>query len=1173
MRASLTHLIGAICCFAVCGLRAATETDRNYVPQDIAALPVGFPTHWTQYGSYADFTVEEFGQWAQPGCVAIAGAAAMEALRWPDAFGEGEVIYDIPRSLRAGPVDWDSVAPAPNRPDGMRTVHDILYNLGLLSRMGYGFGTDAGVSTTPLSNLGGALVDARVGYASAYTVQLNQSATPQDTVEAVIWSSLRCGSPVPLSVNLGYGAHAVVAYGYGYGASDGNPRTAIFVGYGGAGIWSTLPVFDRAGLKDLDYALAGVVAKRPEGVGGTPYAFPILGTVQTAEGKPIPYAEVTLERDGTPIGTAVTDHAGRYGIWGWFGGAHAVRCGNAEKRFELQPNAVGIDSGTGIPRMDAGALKRIVSAHTATLTPTGKSAFTVFTGLDEALADARENNGRYILCLRPRTDAERLEIRDAVEAGLCDAYTLWYSHPEVGGQTDTMAERPTAKAFVLTPMEKVLGYCLEGQSLKDFLADGKINTPPNHRLDASAVLSGIGLLPGNDLTLADGVTLTLDGTLRVGTLTTEGDAVLVAKDAAPRLDIANLSLGGRLTVSGARLDLVPNADLTHPVTLTDGARLILKNSISLPSVTLDDAELTVASGTAPLPSTLSLSGSVSVTAADKAALTLAASSRVELGADTLLTWSAPLTGSAALTFAASDGTPSLTLQGIQSPVIVQGPARLDGGSLGGNLGLFDGAALASGRLLTVSGTVTATPSIPVSGTRVGTFLETDSLLDPAAFSVAEGFGVERTELADGRYAYRLISVGSTPPAVYADGVLTEAVALPESNRARNLLVLTPRFYKECAYWEPYAVWKSSEAGGRWTVMVASPENYAQNETPEDFIARQPADFVILGATAAENTSDGANVLCLPDLDAVPEGVAVGRIPVVPVLTLPYRAGTSIQQRTLSAEAQIAGYAAKSERAITPWQSGRMLCVGKTFENAPAKYEEAEPGYTDYDGFPPMTEWIVYVQTHTAIAMREHYKLLSLSYPERKPLSDLRFSVDSVWCASDPNTSIAVSDIGEQDGAVLWTEGSGTNAAVAATLSCALDGKTGANIAYVGDMTGLHSLALMPVGQSASMPLLTETAPTAGIGMALVLNPAGGALTALAVPEAYEAVIQKDGTVDYAQSAAHAACLNILKRLVANPQLTVGEAFAEEQTAALTLLGDPTVRIAPFTMPGWILRLK
>lgn len=1154
-------------------LRAATEADRNYVPQDIAALPVGFPTHWTQYGSYADFTVEEFGQWAQPGCVAIAGAAAMEVLRWPDAFGEGEVIYDIPRSLRAGPVDWDSVAPAPNRPDGMRTVHDILYNLGLLSRMGYGFGTDTGVSTTPLSNLGGALVDARVGYASAYTVQLNQSATPQDTVEAVIWSSLRCGSPVPLSVNLGYGAHAVVAYGYGYGASDGNPRTAIFVGYGGAGVWSTLPVFDRAGLKDLDYALAGVVAKRPAGVGGTPYAFPILGTVQTAEGKPIPYAEVTLERDGTPIGTAVTDHAGRYGIWGWFGGAHTVRCGNAEKRFERQPNAVGIDSGTGIPRMDAGALKRIVAAHTATLTPAGKSAFTVFTGLDEALADARENNDRYILCLRPRTDAERLEIRDAVEAGLCDVYTLWYSHPEVGGQTDTMAERPTAKAFVLTPMEKVLGYCLEGQSLKDFLADGKINTPPKHRLEASAVLSGTGLLPGNDLTLADGVTLTLDGTLRVGTLTTEGDAVLVAKDAAPRLDIAALSLGGRLTVSGSRLDLVPNADLTQPVTLTDGARLVLKNSIGLPSVTLRDAELTVASGTAPLPSTLSLSGSVSVTAADKAALTLAASSCVELGADTDLAWTAPLTGKGtdSLTFAASDGTPSLTLQGIQSPVIVQGPARLDGGSLGGNLGLSDGAALSSGRLLTVSGTVTATDPIPVSGTRVGTFLETDSPLEPAAFAVAEGFGVERTALADGRYAYRLISVGSTPPAVYADGVLTEAVALPESNRARNLLILTPRFYKECAYWEPYAAWKSSEAGGRWTVMVASPENYAQNETPEEFVARQPADFVILGATAAEKTSDGANVLCLPDLDAVPEGVAVGRIPVVPALTLPYRAGSAIQQRTLSAEAQIAGYAAKSARALAPWQPGRMLCVGTAFKVTSGLYESTTD-YTAFDGLPPMAEWdyVSYFPKHSALAMREHYRQLCLAKPTRKPFAELGFSADGIGSG---NANVGTAAIQTREGAVLWTEGAGTNAAVAATLSCALDGKTGANIAYVGDMTGLHSLALMPVGQSASMPLLTETAPTAGIGMALVLNPAGGALTALAVPEAYEAVIQKAGTVDYAQSAAHAACLNILKRLVANPQLTVGEAFAEEQTAALTLLGDPTVRIAPFTMPGWILRLK
>lgn len=1166
MKFSLTHFICAMCCLAVCGLRAATETAG--APRDIVALPSAFPTHWTQYGAYGDFAIEPYGYWAQPGCVAIAGAATMEALQWPRKFLPGQVIFDGYRDLYAGEVDWPSLAPMPNRPEGMATVHGILYNLGLLTQMRYG--ANGGASTTLLSYLGKALTDEHVGYASAYTVQLSQSATTQDAIEAAVWAPIRCGSPVPLSVNLGYGAHAVVAYGYGNDPAGGPSRTAIFVGYAGPGVWSTLPTFDKSGLKDLDSALSGVVAERPAGVADGAYAFPIIGTVQNSAGRPVPYATVTLKHNGADVGKAVTDHVGRYGIWGWFGGTHTVSCGDASADFGQWASPV-YRGAFQEPRMETAELIRVVKAHKNTLVTDTPASFAVFADYAAALDDAKTNN-RYILCLRPSSDDERLEIRQAAEAGLLEDYTLWYTHPETGKIVgDMMKSRPTAKAFVLTAMEAALGYCLPGQPLADFLRDGCANSPSAQRLDASAVLSGIGLLPGNDLTLAGGVTLTLDGTLRVGTLTTEGDVELVAQDAAPRLDIANLSLGGPLTVSGARLDLVPNASLTQPVTLTGGARLVLKNSISLPSVTLEGAELIVATGTAPLPPSLSLSGSVSVTASDKAALTLSESSRVELGADTVLTWTAPLTGKGtdALTFAASAGTPSLTLQGIQAPVIVQGPARLDGGSLGDNLGLLDGAALTSGRLLTVSGTVTATDTIPVSGTRVGTFLETAT--SNLTFTVAEGFGVEETQ-TDGRSSYRLISTGSTPPAVYVGGEMTALTALPEGNDAHNLLILTPRPYKEMGYWETFAAWKSSEAGGHWTVMVASPSNIPENTTMEAYVASQPADYVILGATSATNAVDGQDNLWLADLSSVPAGTAVGRIPLVPELTLPYRPQSGgVSTKTLTAEEQIAGYATKSARALAPWQPGRMLCIGTAFKETSGPYVSSTD-YTAFDGLPPMAEWdyVSYFPKHSALAMREHYRQLCLAKPARKPFAELGFSADGIGSG---NANVGTAAIQTREGAVLWTEGAGTNAAVAATLSCALDGNTRANIAYVGDMTGLHALALMPVGQSASMPLLTETAPTAGIGMALVLNPAGGALAALAVPEAYEAVVLQDGTVDYTLSAAHAACLNILKRLVADPQLTVGEAFAEEKTSALTLFGDPTVRIAPFTMPGWILKLK
>lgn len=1163
MKFSLTHFICAMCCFAVCGLRAATETAG--APRDIVALPTDFPTHWTQYDPYRDFALEPFGVKYQPGCVAIAGASSMEALQWPRAFGEGSVIFDIERELRAGPIDWPSMSPTPNRPDGMATVYDILYNLGLLSDMHYGANESA--STTPLANLGTALRHPAVGYASAYTVPLNLDATSQDDIEAAVWASIRCGSPVPLSLDLGYGAHAVVAYGCGTDAQGDNPRTAIFLGYGGAGFWDTLPRISRypATGGKLDYALAAMVAQRPEGVTRDVHAFPIIGTVVDGNGAPIPYAPVTLERDGAQIASTLTDHAGRYGLWGWFDGAHTVRCGNASQSFPVQENKVYI--GNDAPRMTLADLKAVVSGHETVLSPTDIASFIVHTALDEAIAAA---DGNYILCIRPQDNDDRQELREAVASGALDNYTLWYSHPTVGEKVDTMASRPTAKAFILTSQKKIITFCSEEQPLADWLAGG-VKAPVAQRIAESCRLSESGFYAGCDLTLAEGVSLTLDKTLRAGTLTTEGVAALTANTPAARLDVARFVLGGPLTVSGTRVDFEPTESIATPLTLSGGAKMILRPGINLSKLTLSGADLIVPSGTATLPTTLTIQDSATVTAEGNASLTLSDEATLELSnANTVLTWTAPLNGSGSLTVTTSTEGACLSLRNVNVPVIVQGPARLDGGSLGDNLGLSDGAALASGRLLTVSGLVYATAPIPVSGTRVGTFLETAT--SNLTFTVAEGFGVEETQ-TDGRSSYRLISTGSTPPAVYVGGETTALTALPEGNDAHNLLILTPRPYKEMGYWETFAAWKSSEAGGHWTVMVASPENYEQDEPPEAFVARQPADFVILGATAAENTSDGADVLCLPDLDAVPEGVAVGRIPVVPVLTLPYRAETAIQQRTLTAEEQIAGYVAKAQRATAPWQPGRMLCVGKTFNNVTAGYEVADPGYTDYDGFPPMSEWIVYAQPHTAIAMREHYRLLSRSYPERKPLSDLRFSVDSVWCASDPNTSIAVSDIGEQDGAVLWTEGVGTKATEAGTLSCALDGKTSSNIAYVGDMTGLHSVAFMPIGQSASMPQITGATTPAGIGMALVLNPAGGALAALAVPEAYEAVVLQDGTVDYTLSAAHAACLNILKRLVADPQLTVGEAFAEEKTSALTLFGDPTVRIAPFTMPGWILKLK
>lgn len=1164
MKFSLTYFICAMCCFAVCGLRAATETAG--APQDIVALPVDFPTHWTQYDPYRDFALEPFGVKYQPGCVAIAGASSMEALQWPRAFGEGSVIFDIERELRAGPIDWPSMSPTPNRPDGMATVYDILYNLGLLSDMHYGANESA--STTPLANLGTALHHPAVGYASAYTVPLNLDATSQDDIEAAVWASIRCGSPVPLSLDLGYGAHAVVAYGCGTDAQGDNPRTAIFLGYGGAGFWDTLPRINRypATGGKLDYALAAMVAQRPEVVTRDVHAFPIIGTVVDGSGAPIPYAPVTLERDGVKIASTLTDHAGRYGLWGWFDGAHTVRCGNASQSFPTQKNKVYI--GNDAPRMTLADLKAVVSGHETVLSPTDIASFIVHTALDDAIAAA---DGNYILCIRPQDNDDRQELREAVASGALDNYTLWYSHPTVGEQVDTMASRPTAKAFILTSQKKIITFCSEEQPLADWLAGG-VTAPVAQRIAESCRLSESGFYAGSDLTLAEGVSLTLDKTLRAGTLTTEGVAALTANTPAARLDVARFVLGGPLTVSGTRVDFEPTESIATPLTLSGGAKMVLRPGINLSKLTLSGADLIVPSGTATLPTTLTIQDSATVTAEGNASLTLSDKATLELSnANTVLTWTAPLNGSGSLTVTTSAEGSRLSLRNVNVPVIVQGPARLDGGSLGGNLDLSGGAVLSSGRLLTVSGTVTAIAPIPVTGTRVGTFLETAT--SNLTFTVAEGFGVECVSVAGNRYAYRLISTGVTPPTVYADGALTEAEALPEANRARNLLILTPRQYKEMGYWESYAAWKSSEAGGSWTVMVASPSNVPAGTAVTDYVLNQPADYVILGATA--DTTDGAEV----SLTVGPlTGKYVGLLPIRPTQTLGKRDNVNVVtvSETRTAEQQIGDYLAKLQRheAAAPWCPGVVTFLGGTYPEGSGYTGAPEHNYEAIDGMPEPDNRAWYMPSQGArvsmTALRERNRLMRKLSPNRTPLTEAAFCATDIYCFQTPSPERFIASVGDavkRDGVLLWLEGADTGGDSAGVISRWYDGvKLDADMLGDGAVTGLHTLALVPIGSvgqtAGSNPSVAET---------LVLSPYGGALTLLAPPKEYDAVLTGTGLV-VDTDTPHAACMAVIEAMIANPDLTVGAATAAEG-AGLTLFGDPTVRIAPFTMPGWILRLK
>lgn len=99
---------------------------------------------------------------------------------------------------------------------------------------------------------------------------------------------------------------------------------------------------------------------------------------------------------------------------------------------------------------------------------------------------------------------------------------------------------------------------------------------------------------------------------------------------------------------------------------------------------------------------------------------------------------------------------------------------------------------------------------------------------------------------------------------------------------------------------------------------------------------------------------------------------------------------------------------------------------------------------------------------------------------------------------------------------------------------------------------------------------TFTGSDISVGEAFVLNPQGGALAAILPTGSYKPTIGDDGIPS--RGVEHTLCGAVAEALIKDPTLTVGKAltltFEANPSAAtsLTLLGDPTVRIAPFIIP-------
>lgn len=1139
----------------------------------VALLPA--PYHWDQNGLYNRGILEEYGSQfgSNPcaGCVAVSGASIMEYFGLPKAFKAGTVIGDNPRELRPEALDWDRLGPGlqPLDARGRRTAQTALYNLGLLVGMGYrDFPT---ASTATPSSLAKALVDEHVGYASAYFVELGDR-TDEAAYNAAIWASLRCGSPVGLNIQ-GSSAHAVPAFGYRI-AEDGTHETQVVIGMSQtAPFWRTLPDVGYNGYNAVPSVITGIVPTRPEGVKPGHYAVPVLGTVKTEADVPVPLATVTLEMaDGTPLGTTVTDLKGRFGIWGWLGYDMTLSCGGASQALPAKPNNLVSRTAAGVPTMKLSDLMDAVQDYTVTLradlpTPT------IHTALKDAKA-AADTAGNDILCLH--SDDPKYSDWFLKKADSC---TLFFADPRLDSGPADLTVHPEAPFLVFSADGTLKGFCAGNPSYNTFnklITDPSFPTPDKltgNTADIGASVQGKYLTVGND------VTATVTADVRVDTLTVNEPLTLegehsftwvTLKQYAPiTLDGPNLryvppkvgdgsdsAFGLDFTVrNGAEL-LFVNGDVsgygrtTGTLTIGPGGFLCvakrdtLRRPLILAGGTVQLGDKDGNFGSLDLFSTpVSITADSSVEALSGAVnprLTVrqagdAGPVTLSFENDARLDVRVPLT-------AAESGTLRLTGSGtaafhdtVSAPTAVDAGVRLEGGTFTGTLTLLSGARLTTDAPIAVSGTFSASGEIVIEGERSGLLVKgVTALPEGVTFKVPEGFAVKPT--ADG---LRLVASHATAPDLYVGGAPAEA--LPDTPDG-NLLVLTTTDRKESGLWEAYAAFRSSPKGGGWNVMVAALGNLGEGQSAADYIAQAGCSHVLLGLSADE----------LPPLGDSSDRLArfhVGRLPLRETVSMGTvvdvgKTGGAQQYEDVTDLACLQGYVAKLRRAGLRHAPGDLILMGKTF----GTQEIYDNSTTDY-GFP---EWTFYYTMQsrgtTLYALCERYTHFTAANAEAFP--DILLYSDGA--APAEGTAPERDAIANANAALLWAEGAGSP-------DLGIIAAGGGSAKLTADCVPmLCSLTLAPIGKSGALSC-GEERPS--VGELLVLNPNGGTLAAILPTESYTPTIGANGIPS---GTLHNACGAVAEALVKDPTLTVGEAFSQAAgDTSLTLLGDPTVRIAPF----------
>lgn len=1187
----LAYFLSAVLLAATAVAQGTTSTDKDLTPTDVLAQLPDFPKHWNQAHLYNQVIRDEYGNGAPAGCVAVAGAACMDWFHYPAQFGEKK--YNATgRELRTEPLDWARLAPEPLDARGRRTAQTILYNLGLLTQIHY---VQGGSSTTPLVYLAAALKDPSVNYASAYFVDFGSGATDAD-VETAIWASLRCGSPVAMSVERDGGAHAVVATGCGTDA-NGNPLTQVFGGYGSAPTWmdvpTKMPIPGGYTYSRLASVVTGIVPTAPEGISGA--ALPVLGTVVDKNGRPIPFAKVSLSINGKVVAETATDLKGRYGLWGWFGYDMTIRATiytTGTKTRSSTPVTLPAQQHNGetdypLPGMPAlrvkvADLRAAIEACKETLTINEDlPATTIHTDLDAA-KKAAEANGKQILCL----NSEDPDLKAAFRR--FDDYTLLYADPRLPAPFPEVDSLPDVRLFRLDASGSITDYSTTATSDK---FTGSLNEKLiTHNLKGSENIIDPSW-NADDVNVGYTSTATVTTDARLATLTV-GKPVIFKGEGT--ITWANLDQEDSITLDGPNFRYAPpmvgegkeagkTSAFLGDFTVQNGAELyfgagdVSGYEESTGTITIGLGGILCVASRDTLHRPLVLAGGevhlgdkggnfgsldlfstpIKVTA-DSSISGLSGANNPQLmarngettlsfydGARLAVTVPINTDGSSSLIIrgAYNKGPGTVALNTVSVPTTVNSGILLEGGTFTGGLTLENGARLTTSAPIAVTEAFTASGKIIIEGAISGLIVKGVTTVPAGVtFETSEGFSVVAAE--DG---LRLVANKATDPVWYADGVRVGTNKPEGATADKSLLVLTTTDRKESGLWEDYAAFRSSPAGGNWNVCIAADGNFTSGQSVVGYIQSAGCAYVLIGASASE----------IPALAGSRDRLAgfhVGRLPLRESITL----GTELKgsaSADFTDRALLDAYVSKLTRAGKNNGQGALTLVGGNFGTG-VSYSNTEP-YKNYDGLPPNSDssWhSEYYTGNTLYALRSWYRDVKIEFQDAFPKERL-----NLFCATSPRNS--VEDVCKTDAALLWADGQGT-----ATSLGPLNANTSPNpsIAVISAMPNLHSLVVAPMADTG-----TFTGSDISVGEAFVLNPQGGALAAILPTGSYKPTIGDDGIPS---GAEHTLCGAVADALIKDPSLTVGQALTlalegnPNLSTTLTLLGDPTVRIAPFIIP-------